>query len=194
MVARDHGRRLRLPLENDRQSMELADRLVNFLGMQEDDADFQEFLTEFKQFLHSQKSEKRHRQYYEFAQLGITIYASQNWIMSLAFHIGTRSVRDGDYQAFKGILPYGIHSADTRVVVSEKLGVPPTKSTPVDAVFTPSSDSCNEHQTWWDHYNLSPLEFTLIFASPYAELEMISISHIPTFQKMSRESRHLRSS
>lgn len=172
--------------------MELADRLLIYLGKSDTDAEFLQFLTEFKSFLVVTDSQNSIT-IYDFPKLGFSFgYCSEiDSLMYASFAIFTRGVEDGNVTPFSGLLPFGISISDSRLQIRDKLGVDPVRSTPEDAPHKPSHPS-ERYDTWHDTYNRPPFDIGISFHSARAGLISVFISYTPLYAKWSAAQRQRR--
>lgn len=155
------------------RTMELSDRILNFLGKPDTAPDFQAFLNETKYECFKDQGYTG----YHFDRLGLMVHChdGQN-ISSVSFHIQTCAVKDGAFEPYTGLLPFGITTADSREQVSSKLGVQPFRSTPDVGDPGKEADEWEEYSTWWDTYNLPPLRFTFVFRSAVDGMDMLGVN------------------
>lgn len=156
--------------------MELSDRLVALLGKRETDPDFQEFFKEFKPYL-QMRSAKGIKDY-DFDKLGFSILYIERLggVIGVTFHSSTRSVRDGYFKPYEGLLPYGITTSDTRDEVRLKLCADPARSTPYEGHPNQVPNPWEQHSTWWDTYD-APMKIGVIFRSPLSDIGLFSVHY-----------------
>lgn len=106
---------------------------------------------------------------YRFEKLGLVLVCQNGTFNRVGFDINTSAVRGGDSAPYKGVLPFGITTADTRTQVKFKLGIEPCRST--------------EEQ---DRYSVPPFRYTFTFRSADGSMDMVGVSLVANAVQLPR--------
>lgn len=155
--------------------MQLADRLMNFVGKSGSDADFRSFLAEYKTVLKVRPIGTAIL--YESKELGFSIFCERSFdlICIVMFFISSWHTRERYTKPYCDVLPMAILHSDDRAEVRRKIGVVPSYSTPDNCDLSTGCNSCVRYPTWTDRYELPPRVLAATFADRTGRLDTLSV-------------------
>jgi hypothetical protein len=124
--------------------------------------------------------ETRSHRFYDFHQCGLNLSycISHEEFDSIVFHFDTAGVRSGHIKPYVGDLPAGIKWTDSCSVAEHKLGTKPERVGWVAGCDSASCDARSRASDFWQHYDVPPFHYTLVFESDQGGLGMVSMRPI----------------
>lgn len=151
----------------------LYDHTVELLGKYHDGPELAEFMRLIGR--PTDIGSTRTSKFFYYWDLGFSITSISGVIAMATFCHDTASIRSGREAKYSGYLPAGIQWTDTCKQAEEKLGRSPESVGWVRGCQSESCDEISRASDFWQHYEIPPFHYTLIFRNEKDGLGLLAV-------------------